>query len=154
MKMRHATAAMSVGLMIVAAGTAQAQVVDAVAKAIHISDTYRIVPNITYLTANNWDAKLDMYQARGAATPNRTLIYVHGGGWTGGSKEGSGLTFLPFLELGWNVVNVEYRLDAYNLFNRQLFGNITANLSDPNFGRPTGLMIQPRFIQMALKLNF
>ena len=51
-----------------------------------------------------------MYQARGAATPNRTLIYVHGGGWTGGSKEGSGLTFLPFLELGWNVVNVEYRL--------------------------------------------
>ena len=110
MKMRHATAAMSVGLMIVAAGTAQAQVVDAVAKAIHISDNYRIVPNITYLTANNWDAKLDVYQARGAATPNRTLIYVHGGGWTGGSKEGSGLTFLPFLELGWNVVNVEYRL--------------------------------------------
>ena len=51
-------------------------------------------------------------------------------------------------------VNVEYRLDAYNLFNRQLFGNIAVNLSDPNFGRPTGLMIQPRFIQMALKLNF
>ena len=52
------------------------------------------------------------------------------------------------------TVNVEYRMDAYNLFNRQLFGNIDVNLSDPNFGRPTGLLIQPRFIQMALKLNF
>ena len=51
-------------------------------------------------------------------------------------------------------VNVEYRLDAYNLFNRQLFGNIGVNLSDPNFGRPTGTMIQPRLLQMALKLNF
>jgi hypothetical protein len=52
------------------------------------------------------------------------------------------------------TVNIEYRVDAYNLFNRQLFGNIDVNLSDPNFGRSTGVMIQPRFLQMALKLNF
>ena len=52
------------------------------------------------------------------------------------------------------TVNIEYRIDAYNLFNRQLFGNIDVNLSDPNFGRSTGVMIQPRFLQMALKLNF
>ena len=110
MRTRFATAAMSMAVVIFAAGAAHAQAVDALTKAIHISDNYRIVPNLTYLTANNWEAKLDVYQARGATTPNRTLIYVHGGGWTGGSKEGSGLTFLPFLELGWNVVNVEYRL--------------------------------------------
>jgi acetyl esterase/lipase len=88
----------------------RAQGVDALTRAIHTYDDYRIVPNITYLTANNWEAKLDVYQSRGATTPNKTLIYVHGGGWTGGSKEGSVLTFLPFLEMGWNVVNVEYRL--------------------------------------------
>jgi acetyl esterase/lipase len=88
----------------------RAQNVDALTKAIRIYDNYRIVPNVIYLTANNWDAKLDVYQARDATIPNRTLVYVHGGGWTGGSKEGSALTFLPFLELGWNVVNVEYRL--------------------------------------------
>src|SRR2546425_1155768 len=110
MRTRFATVAMSLAAVIFAAGAAQAQAVDALTKAIHISDDYRIVPNVTYLTANNWDAKLDVYQARSATTPNRTLIYVHGGGWTGGSKEGSGLTFLPFLELGWNVVNVEYRV--------------------------------------------
>ncbi len=52
------------------------------------------------------------------------------------------------------TVNVEYRLDVYNIFNRQLFGNIDTNLADPNFGRPTGVMIQPRLLQMGLKLNF
>ena len=92
-----------------------AQGTDAVAKAIHIYDSYRVVPNLTYLTANNWDAKLDVYQSREATTPNPTLIYFHGGGWTGGSKEGSSLTFLPFLDMGWNVVNVEYRLARISL---------------------------------------
>src|SRR6516164_7270952 len=92
-----------------------AQSPDAFAKALHVYGSYRVAPNITYLTANNWDAKLDVYQARDAATPNPTLIYFHGGGWTAGSKESSSLTFLPFLEMGWNVVNVEYRLGKVSL---------------------------------------
>ena len=33
---------------------AHAQRADAFAKALHIYDSYRVVPNITYLTANNW----------------------------------------------------------------------------------------------------
>ena len=51
-------------------------------------------------------------------------------------------------------VNVEYRVDMNNVFNRAVFGNINTNLTDPNFGRPTGVMIDPRAIQMALKFNF
>jgi acetyl esterase/lipase len=85
------------------------------ARPIHIFGSYRVVPNITYLTANNWDAKLDVYQSREATGATPTLVYFHGGGWTGGSKEGSSLTFLPFLEMGWNVVNVEYRLARVSL---------------------------------------
>jgi len=110
MRERFAAAISLAALMVFAPAETHAQEVNGLTKAIHIYDNYRIVPNITYLTANNWDAKLDVYQARNAASPNRTLIYIHGGGWTGGTKEASGLTFLPFLELGWNVVNVEYRL--------------------------------------------
>ena len=71
---------------------------------------YRVVPNITYLTANNIDLKLDMYQARGQSSAQATVIYIHGGGWTGGSKETNVLNLLPYMEMGWNVVNVEYRL--------------------------------------------
>ena len=92
-----------------------AQSTDSFAKALHIYGSYRVVPNITYLTANNWEAKLDLYQARDATTPSPTLIYFHGGGWVQGSKEASSLTFLPFLNMGWNVVNVEYRLAKVSL---------------------------------------
>ena len=68
------------------------------------------MPNITYLRAGGWDLKLDVFQPRAATAPRPTLIYLHGGGWTSGSKESSALTFLPYLEMGWAVVNVEYRM--------------------------------------------
>jgi acetyl esterase/lipase len=71
---------------------------------------YRVAPNITYLTANNYEAKLDVYQPQNQTSPTPTLIYIHGGGWVGGSKEGSIMSILPYLEMGWAVVNVEYRL--------------------------------------------
>jgi acetyl esterase/lipase len=103
------------GASALAPALSHAQSADALAKALHIYDSYRVVPNITYLTANNWEAKLDVYQARDATTPNPTLVYFHGGGWVAGSKEGSSLTFLPFLSMGWNVVNVEYRLAKISL---------------------------------------
>lgn len=92
------------------AGTARGQVSDSTAWAIRIANQYRVVPNITYLTASNWDAKLDLYLPRNVTSPNPTLIYIHGGGWVQGSKETAALTLLPYLEMGWTVVNVEYRL--------------------------------------------
>ena len=70
---------------------------------------YRVAPNITYVTANNFDAKLDVY-SRTDATPLPTLIWIHGGGWVGGNKESATFSLLPYMEIGWNVVNVEYRL--------------------------------------------
>lgn len=52
-------------------------------------------------------------------------------------------------------LNIEYRVDVQNLLNRNLFGNINTNLSDAaGFGRATGVLIQPRIIQMGLKLAF
>src|SRR5215510_11423644 len=77
--------------------------------------SYRIVPNITYLTANNFEAKLDVYSRTGATMPQPTLIWIHGGGWTGGNKEGATFSLLPYMEMGWNVVNVEYRLARVSL---------------------------------------
>ena len=104
-----------VALALAWTAAAQAQVPDALVNAADITLRYQIVPNVTYLTANNFEAKLDVYTVRGATSPNPTLIYIHGGGWTGGTKEASSLTFLPFLQMGWNVVNVEYRLARVSL---------------------------------------
>jgi acetyl esterase/lipase len=75
-----------------------------------ITAPYRIVPNITYVTANNYEAKLDVYSRSDTQTPQPTIIYIHGGGWTGGTKETQLFNLFPYLEMGWNAVNVEYRL--------------------------------------------
>jgi acetyl esterase/lipase len=94
---------------------ARAQLSETAGFAAQLQNQYRIVPNITYLTANNWEAKVDLYLPREVSSPNPTLLYIHGGGWTGGSKEASVFTFLPYLEKGWSVVNVEYRLARVSL---------------------------------------
>jgi acetyl esterase/lipase len=74
-----------------------------------LANETRVVNNITYLTASNWEAKLDVYVPRSAG-PHPTMIQFHGGGWTGGSREGVALRALPYLEMGMAVVNVSYRL--------------------------------------------
>jgi acetyl esterase/lipase len=78
--------------------------------AARLENTYRILPNVTYLTASNWDAKLDLFLTRTPDKPLPTILFIHGGGWTGGVKEGRDLAILPYLDMGLNVVNVEYRL--------------------------------------------
>ena len=77
---------------------------------VHVANGYRVTPDITYLRASGRDLTLDVYQPRATMASNPTLVYFHGGGWTNGSKEASALTFLPYLEMGWTVVNVAYRL--------------------------------------------
>ena len=70
---------------------------------------YRVTPNIIYNAASGQQQKLDLYLPVDTA-PHPTLIYIHGGGWIEGNKESAVLELLPFMEKGWAVVNVEYRL--------------------------------------------
>jgi acetyl esterase/lipase len=90
------------------------QLTPAEANAAVMSGDYSVKPDIVYLTANNYQNKLDVYQASGEQ-PHPTLIYIHGGGWVEGRKEEDVLEAIPFLEKGWSVVNVEYRLAGVSL---------------------------------------
>lgn len=71
---------------------------------------YQVQANVTYLTASGMDVKLDVYRRRDVTTPQPTMVFYHGGGWIGGTKESSFMSVMPWLEMGWNVVNVEYRM--------------------------------------------
>jgi acetyl esterase/lipase len=102
-------------LLFGAADLARAQLAEPAQKFVQVASGYQVTPDITYLTANSFDARLDIYQPLRLTGPNPTLVYFHGGGWTAGSKEISSLTFLPYLEMGWTVVNVEYRLASVSL---------------------------------------
>src|SRR5882724_9411222 len=54
--------------------------------AVRIAERYPTIvsSNITYVTANNFEAKLDVYTPRGNDQPKPTLVFFHGGGWMGG----------------------------------------------------------------------
>lgn len=102
-------------LFLLAAAPAFAQLSPTATWATHAANEYQAFPNITYLVANNYEAKLDVYKRRDTTTPQPTLIWIHGGGWTGGTKESAILSLMPWMEMGWNIVNVEYRLARVSL---------------------------------------
>ncbi|MBI3403846.1 MAG: alpha/beta hydrolase [Acidobacteria bacterium] len=112
-RLQHALLIVLAIFVLVGSATAQSQ--DSTSWAAAVGSTYRVLPNITYVTANNWDAKLDIYVPRDLKAPNPTLVWIHGGGWVLGAKEGDILNLLPWIEMGWTVVNVEYRLGRVSL---------------------------------------
>ena len=75
----------------------------------------QIFPNIVYAVAGGHELKLDVITARTKTVARPTLIYIHGGGWSGGSKEEYAWFTLPFIAEGMNVVNVEYRVASVAL---------------------------------------
>ncbi len=101
-----------VALLVAGPTEANAQLGETSSFLAHVSNQYRVIPNLTYHVASNQENKLDLYVPRGATGPTPVLMYIHGGGWVGGTKESSVLRILPYLEMGWAVANVEYRLGA------------------------------------------
>jgi acetyl esterase/lipase len=107
---RPSAIAFVLGVLFIGAPPLSAQLSPSAQWAVTAANNYQIAPNVTYLTASNVESKLDVYYRRGATTPQPTVVYFHGGFWAAGTKEGAVMTILPWMEMGWNVVNVEYRL--------------------------------------------
>jgi acetyl esterase/lipase len=80
-----------------------------------IAEKYLVYPDVVYGTASNVPLKLDVWQRKDTKAQVPTLIYYHGGGWIFGDRTGATLYFLPYLEMGWNVINVEYRMASTSL---------------------------------------
>ncbi len=113
--LRTIVAVWAVGMLTASVVTAQpaaaARGLSPVAEwATHAQNRYQVAANVTYLTATGYEAKLDVYRRRDVTTPQPTMVFYHGGGWVGGTKEASFMSVMPWLEMGWNVVNVEYRM--------------------------------------------
>ena len=71
--------------------------------------------NIIYQKANNVDLRLDVITPGPPSVTRPTLIFIHGGGWLEGSKEGALLTMFAYLARGMDTVNVEYRMAPESL---------------------------------------
>lgn len=64
------------------------------------------------------DLALDLYVPAGPGAPWPTVVWIHGGGWSGGSKDDPAAAFLT--ERGFAVASIEYRLSHQALWPAQL----------------------------------
>ncbi len=114
MQMKPRLACLLVCLLLVCA-TAWAQSPESTPSTVLINAKYDVTGNITYGVMNNYPLKLDVYRPRAAKAPTPVVVFIHGGGWVAGDKEGAATYVLPYLEMGWAAVNVEYRLAKISL---------------------------------------
>ncbi len=75
-----------------------------------LATSYRVEPDMVYLDAGGWQGRVDLYLPRRSPGPLPTALLFHGGGWVTGNKNEIALDVLPYLALGFAVVNVDYRV--------------------------------------------
>jgi acetyl esterase/lipase len=75
-----------------------------------LKDKYDVTLNIAYTSVDTAHALLDLYVPKDATEPRPVLIWIHGGGWGRLSKDSTSGQLIPYLSMGWVVVNVDYRL--------------------------------------------
>ena len=113
--MKTFRAVLTIGLCLGGALTGHAQLSDAEKAVVLLGQHFGVETNIVYKVANRYEAKLDVYRPSHSAGPTPVLMMIHGGGWLFGSKEDSVLYLLPYLQMGFAVVNVEYRMGSVSL---------------------------------------
>jgi len=74
------------------------------------ANKYWIRTDVVYNVETGHENKLDVVYPHNATADVPAVIYIHGGGWVFGDKGGSALQLLPYLQMGWAAVNVEYRM--------------------------------------------
>jgi acetyl esterase/lipase len=91
--------------------TSYAQLSDVEKASILLDQHFQIDTNIVYKINSNYEAKLDVYSpSKEDAAPVPVVMLIHGGGWIAGTKESRVLGVVPYLQMGFAVVNVEYRM--------------------------------------------
>jgi acetyl esterase/lipase len=84
------------------------------------ADEITVVPNLTYSEAGNVKLQLDLAQPAAGDGPFPAIVYIHGGGWSGGNRH----SFRPHIEeaakRGFVAATISYRLTQ----------------PDPNTGQP------------------
>ena len=78
----------------------------------------RVLKDLAYVENGHERQKLDLYIPAQGVKPLPLIIWIHGGAWKGGNKERS--PALQFLDRGFAVASVNYRLSQHAVFPAQL----------------------------------
>jgi acetyl esterase/lipase len=79
-----------------------------------------VIRDVEYVPGGHERQKLDLYlpQSTDPNGPRPLIVWVHGGAWLGGSKERP--QALPFVDKGYAVASIGYRLSQHAIFPAQI----------------------------------
>ena len=94
-----------------------------VAGALSYNEDYTVTTksNVVYGNASGMDLKIDIYTPNGAPSPTPLVLYIHGGGFKGGSKNGVADDAVMLAKHGTAVVGIDYRLSGTAVFPAPLY---------------------------------
>ena len=84
-----------------------------------VLNNVQIQRDLEYVEGGHERQKLDIYIQKDVDSPQPLVVWVHGGGWQGGSKE-SARPMLPLLQHGYTVASINYRLSQHATFPAQI----------------------------------
>jgi acetyl esterase/lipase len=76
--------------------------------------------DVSYVDNGHARQKLDLYLPEKAEAPLPVIIWIHGGGWAAGSKNGCPPLRQGFVERGYAVASIGYRLSSDAIFPAQI----------------------------------
>ncbi len=76
--------------------------------------------DLAYVSGGHERQKLDLFLPEGAGSPVPLVIWVHGGGWQAGSRKNCPLLRQGYLERGYAVASIGYRLTGDAIFPAQI----------------------------------
>lgn len=80
----------------------------------------RAVRDLAYASGGHERHRLDLFLPAPSAAPAPLIIWVHGGGWQSGSKENCPPLRTGFLQKGYAVASLNYRLSQHAVFPAQI----------------------------------
>jgi acetyl esterase/lipase len=84
-----------------------------------LPDGAKVHADLKYVPGGHARHRLDLYVPEKADALLPVIVWVHGGAWLGGSKDGGGPA-LPFVGKGYAVASINYRLSQQAVFPAQI----------------------------------
>ena len=75
-----------------------------------IPESIEEIKNIEYKNINGKSLQLDIYKPKNLVKPAPLLVFIHGGGWTGGQRADYLVYLVAFAKKGYMTATVSYRL--------------------------------------------
>jgi acetyl esterase/lipase/enterochelin esterase-like enzyme len=83
-----------------------------------LPDGTKLHADLEYVPGGHERQRLDLYVPAKADAPLPVIVWVHGGAWMGGGKDGS--VPLSFVGRGYAVASIDYRLSRHAVFPAQI----------------------------------